>query len=128
MKNFQGWQGHSCSCFYFRFYCTLRYPVSIFRHNWVMPQLCGLKWFHAVVSSFYCFIISGATTEFATCLPRCMQGNTVSFSPADSVCSLSYVIPWREVSLIMSCFGKQSSILVFVDILQSCMQTFGGCL
>lgn len=55
MKSIQGWQDHSCSCFYFRFYCTLRYPVSIFRHNWIMPQLCVLKWFHAVVSSFYLF-------------------------------------------------------------------------
>lgn len=129
MESIQGWQDHSCSCFYFKFYCTLRYPVSIFRHAWMMSQLCVLKWFHAVVGSFYLFChVRGNNWEFAACLPCCIQGNILTFSPADSVYSLNYIIPLREVSLIMGWFGKQSSLTFFVDCLWSCVQTFGRCL
>jgi len=33
----------------------LKNLVGIFRHNWIMAQLCILKWFPAVVRSVYLF-------------------------------------------------------------------------
>lgn len=59
---------------------------------------CNLKWFPAVVRSIYLFyhIRDHNEGDLAACLPGCVQGIILSFCSADSVDSLSYIIPGRQ--------------------------------
>lgn len=76
MESGEGLQDHSCCFFYFKFYFMLKHLVGVFRHDWIIAQLCILKWVPAVVRSVTCFIISEAITDETLqhiCLAACKE-------------------------------------------------------